>query len=325
MFRASVGFALFCLSGALHAQPSTDQILTKMGFSAVEKRRVLDGDFVTTKIGAVSERDLSFSVAFLVKISPQALSEQVLAGAHVADDGQVRAYGLLSGPGSLTDFSELRITEDEARALSQSEPGDDSNYSAGELALFNALRGKAMQAVQEQLRQVLLARYQSYRASGLGGIAPYARDGGRVSDVASDLTKAVRSMTALQEHMPELHRVLLDYPRAKSPEIRQSFRWVKSIIRGRPTYALAHVLAASDGDVRAVVRREFYVSAGYNAQQVVAGFLPVAGGTVVLYMSHAFTDQVTGAGGSLKRTIGSRVMADQLKEIFENSRKRIER
>jgi hypothetical protein len=73
------------------------------------------------------------------------------------------------------------------------------------------------------------------------------------------------------------------------------------------------------------VRREFYVSAGYNAQQVVAGFLPAAGSTVVLYMSHAFTDQVTGVGGAVKRNIGSRIMADQLKAIFENSRKRIER
>jgi len=322
----SAGLAsVLCFSGALHAQPSTDQILAEMGFSALEKRRVLEGEFVTAQIGAVSERDLSFSVAFLVKISPQALSEQVLAGAHVADDAQVRACGLLSGTGSVTDFSELRLAEDEARALSNAQPGDATNYSAGELASLKVLRGHPTQAVEAQLRRTLLERYQSYRASGLAGIAPYARRGGAANNLASDMTKAVQSMVALKEHMPELYAVLLDYPRTTSPAIRQSFRWVKSIIRGRPTYALAHVLAASDGEARAVVRREFYVSAGYNGQQVVAGFLPVAGGTVVLYMSHAFTDQVAGAGGSVKRNIGSRVMADQLKKIFENSRKRIER
>jgi hypothetical protein len=42
-------------------------------------------------------------------------------------------------------------------------------------------------------------------------------------------------------------------------------------------------------------------------------------------MSHAFTDQVAGSGGSIKRGIGTRVMASQMKEIFETSRKRIER
>jgi hypothetical protein len=58
-------------------------------------------------------------------------------------------------------------------------------------------------------------------------------------------------------------------------------------------------LVASDGGARAVVCRTFYVSTGYNAEQSVASLLPVAGGTVVLYMTHAFTDQVAGSGGSV--------------------------
>jgi len=46
---------------------------------------------------------------------------------------------------------------------------------------------------------------------------------------------------------------------------------------------------------------------------------------LVLCMSHAFTDQVAGSGSSMKRSIGSRAMASQMKEIFERGRKRIER
>jgi len=46
--------------------------------------------------------------------------------------------------------------------------------------------------------------------------------------------------------------------------------------------------------------------------------------TIAAFASHAFTDQVAGTGGSLKRSIGSRVMADQMKEIFDRGRKRIE-
>jgi hypothetical protein len=296
-----------------------------MGFSAAEQRRVLDGEFVTAKLGGVSERDLAYAVAFLVKSSPETLSEQVLDGTRVADDAQVRAYGALSGPGALKDFSALQITDDEARALSSVEPDGATNFSAGEYASFNALRGQPTQAVQEQLRRTLLTRYQSYQTSGIAGIAPYVRARGGSADVAPDLTNAVRSMVAVQRHLPELYAVLLDYPRAPAPTIRQSFRWVKSIIRDRPTYVLDHILVASDGGARAVVRRTFYVSTGYNAEQSVAGLLPVAGGTVVLYMTHAFTDQVAGSGGSVKRSIGSRVMADKMREIFETARKRIDR
>jgi hypothetical protein len=74
-----------------------------------------------------------------------------------------------------------------------------------------------------------------------------------------------------------------------------------------------------------VARREYYVSTAYNAEQSLAGFLPVEGGTIVVYMSHVFTGQVAGTGGSFKRVIGSRVMADQMKEIFDRGRRKIER
>jgi hypothetical protein len=54
----------------------------------------------------------------------------------------------------------------------------------------------------------------------------------------------------------------------------------------------------------------------------VAGFLPVQEGTVVVSNVHAFTDQVTGFGGSMKRSIGSRVMASKMKELYEAERDR---
>jgi hypothetical protein len=172
---------------------------------------------------------------------------------------------------------------------------------------------------------MLLARYAAYRESGLAGIAPYARGGGVVADVAPDLTKAVQSATALQKHVPALYAALLDYPRSMPAGMQESFLWMKAVIRGKPTYVLAQVLSAGDGEARAVVRREFYVSTGYNSEQSAAGLLPVAGGTVVVCLTHAFTDQVAGSGGTMKRSIGSRVMATQMQEIFEKGRKRIER
>jgi hypothetical protein len=307
------------------AQQSADQVLAELGFSTAERQRVLKGEFVTAKIGAVSERDLSFAVAFLVKAPPEALSKRVVEGALLSADLQVQAYGKLSVPGSLADFSGLHITTEEAHTLSSAGPGDGMNGSAGEHASLKAKHGASTEAVREQLQQMLLARYQSYRSSGLAGIAPYDRGAGGLADVSSDLKKASQSATALQQNMPALYAVLFDYPRATLPGMHESFLWVKSVIRDKPTYVLAHIFAAGDGEARAVVRREFYVSTGYNAEQSVAGFLPVAGGTVVLCMSHAFTDQVAGSGGSVKRGIGSRVMAGQMKEIFERGRKRIER
>jgi len=316
--------ASLALAGAVHATPTADQVLTELGFSADERQRVLKGEFVNAKIGAVSDRDLSFAVAFLVKASPDELSKRVVEGALLAADPQVKEHGKLSPAGRLEDFSGLSIADGEARALAAAEPGDGMNRSTAEHAAFKALRGADVPDVREQLQRMLLARYQAYRAAGLSGIAPYDRGGGKTSDVASDLTKASRSATALQENMPSLYKVLFDYPKATLPGMQENFLWMKSVIRDKPTYVLAHLFAAGDGEARAVVRREFYVSAGYNAEQSAAGFMPVPGGTIVMCMSHAFTDQVAGSGGAMKRSIGSRVMAGQMKDIFEKGRKSIE-
>lgn len=317
---AAGGLSLFCLVNVAQAQPSADQVLTDAGLAADDKQSVLSGQFVSVSVGAVSERDLSFAIAFLIKTSPESLSKQIVGGELVTADAQVKAYGGLTGTGSLADFAKLSITSDEAKALTSAQAGDALNLSTSEIAAFKALAGGTTQAIQDQLRRMLLARYQAYRASGLAGIAPYDRGSGRTADPASDLRKASQAAQGLQKYLPGFQKVLLNYPQATLPGMQQNFFWLKSLIEGKTTYILTHVLVASDGTARAIARREYYASTSYNAEQSVAGFLPVQGGTVVVSTSHAFTDQVTGFGGSMKRSIGSKVMASKMKEIFEAGR-----
>ena len=315
--------ALLCLTSAARAQPSADQVLADFGVSAEDKQRVLNGEFVTADASTVSDRDLAVSLVFLVKTSPDALSKQIMAGNLVTADSQVQSFGALKSPGSLEDLAGLQISADEAKALSSAQAGGALNLAKSEMAAFNAVPGGAQQAIRQQLRQMLLARYQAYRASGLAGILPYARGGGSDSDLASDLRKASQAAKGLEKYLPKFQAVLLGYPQATVPGMQENFLWIKYNIQGKPTYVLQHVLAAADGAARAVVQRQYYASTGYNGEQAVAGFLPVQGGTIVVYSSHAFTDQVAGFGGSMKRGIGSRVMAGQLKKMFESGRTKI--
>ena len=320
--RALAVAGLLCLANTARAQPSADQILTDAGLSAGDKQSVLSGQFVNVSVAGVSDRDLAFAIAFMVKTSPEALSKQIVGGELITADAQVKAYGALTGAGSLADLAKLTITGDEAKALTGAQAGEALNLSTAEIAAFKALAGGTTQAVQQQLRRMLLARYQAYRASGLAGIAPYDRGSGRTSDTASDLRKAAEATRGLQKYLPAFQKVLLNYPQATLPGMQENFFWLKSLIEGKTTYILTHVLVASDGAARAVARREYYASTGYNAEQSVGGFLPVQGGTVVISTSHAFTDQVTGFGGSMKRGIGSKIMASKMKEIYEAGREK---
>ena len=107
-----------------HAQPSADQVLSDMHLSAGDRRKVLGGEFVTAEVPSVSERDLSFAIAFLVKTAPASLGKQVMSGNLVTADSQVQSWGELKGTGSAADFAKLKLTSDEARALSNAKPGD---------------------------------------------------------------------------------------------------------------------------------------------------------------------------------------------------------
>jgi hypothetical protein len=327
--RRAAGVSLLAVLAAagapLRAQATADGVMKEMGLSESERKHVLEGEFVTVKTETVSERDLTFAIAFLVKASPEDLRARVVTGKLITADPQVQAYGTLSGEGTAGDLATLTITDEEARALTGDVAGGATNFSAEERAAFAALKGAPTPAVLDRLRQTLLARYRAYRAGGSGGIAPYDRGGGRSADLSADLSRATDSARLLKTLMPAFHATLAGYPKAPLPGMQEAFFWLKSIIRGKATYVLAQVLGAADGDGRAVVRREFYASAAYNGEQSVAGFLPVAQGTVVVCLSHAFSDQVAGAGGSTKRSIGSHIMAGQMKDVFAAGRKTLEK
>lgn len=313
---ALVAASLGSVASAADGPPPADQLLSDMGLSAGDKQRVLAGEFVTGSAEAVSDRDLAFSIAFLAKTSPDALSKKIVAGELVTADAQVQAFGAWKDPGSLADVAGLKISADSAKALAGAQPGSALNLSTPEIAAFK----QSPQDIPKQLQSMLLARYQAYRASGLAGIAPYDRGDGQTSDLASDLRKASQAARGLQKYLPGFHAVLLDYPKATLPGMQQTFYWLRYVIQGKETFVLTHILAAADGPARVVAQRQYYVSTGYNGEQAVAGFLPVQGGTVVVYSGHAFTDQVAGAGGSMKRGIGRRVMASKMKEIFDAGR-----
>jgi hypothetical protein len=306
-----------------HAQPSAEQVLTDLGLSASDRQRVLREEFVTADVAAASERDLSFAIAFLVKTSPAALGKRVLGGDLVTADAQVQAMGEIKGAGNPADFAGLKVSGKEAKSLAAVKAGDAFNFSAAEIAALAAVRGGAEAVLQQTRHKILLGRYQAYRTAGLAGIAPYDRGGGRTTDHAADLRRAGEASTGLKKYLPAFHAALLDYPKAAMPGMQERFFWVKSLIEGKTTYILSHMMGAADGAAYALVRRQYYANTNYNGGQLVAGFLPVATGTVAVITSHAFTDQVTGMGGSMKRSLGSSIMAKKMREIFEAGRRKV--
>jgi hypothetical protein len=325
---ASCAAALLCLAAApARSQlPAAETLLADLGLAPDEIAQVKAGQLVHHSVAAASERELTTGLAFQVATPPAQLVKNLAQDLLDSVDPNVTAFGVVSTPGSAADFAKLTLSPNaqaRAQAYVRAKPGGDLNLSAQEIAALGALgSGAAPAAVETKVRDLLLERVQTYRARGLAGLAPYARDGGTRSP-GDELRTATQASKKLAQYAPAAYQLLLSYPDARPPGTEEVIRWSQFEGHGVPTIALTQVLIVPDGEARVALQRQFYASTGYNAEQAIAAFLPAAGGTVVVYANRTSTDQITGFGGSAKRSIGSKLLASQLEDLFQKARARV--
>ena len=305
--------------GAAHAiDPQT--VLDALGFPADTRARVDAGRFVEVPLPTRSDRDLNVGIAFAVAgRSPATLARTVREEKRVLQaDPNVGAYGDVHGDGTAADLARLTLTPAQQKAFASPAPGEDLNVSRDEIAVLRAAGGDA-RAVEAAVHALLLARHRAYRAKGLAGIAPYARAKSSTS-AGDDLAAVNRGARETGIVSTKLYDLVDHYPDDRPPDFAESFYWVQLRAHGEDTIALEHVFQATYDAAAVLVQRQYYVSTGYNAEQAIAAFLPVADGTLVVYTNHTSTDQVAGLGGAAKRTIGRSVMARQLEQLFAATR-----
>jgi len=306
------------------ALPDAEELLEMMGLSSAEKQQVLGGEFVTLSPKSTSERELATAMAFIVKTPPAALLEDLKKNLVSGVDPDSIASGKITGDGSLADFAAMSLGSDakkQAKIFLSAKPGEDLNLSQTEIAAFQALakQGADEKAVEDQIRKLLLARFQAYHSGGLDGIEPYDR-GDKQTPVGGDLRRAVEAAKIVQKNAPSFYDALLNYPKPHPAGLEEDFGWTHYIAHGTPVFLLTHRLWMPDGDAWVVSQRQFYVTGSYNCVQAIAGLLPVNGGTLVVYVNRTSTDQVTGFGSSTKRTLGTKVMSSQIRDLFEKAK-----
>lgn len=304
---------------------TVDQVMEDLNLPADTAERIRSGEMAHSDPTESSEREMAVGLTFLVQ---QPLAEVLRAFRATVDlkaDPQLSTSVPIRGPGTLADFASLVLDPDgvpEAKRYITAHAGDTLNLSAEEIQTFNGLAaadGDPKARVEDQLKRLLLDRYQAYLTNGLNGVAPYARGSGP-REPSEELRRATQSSRILKLHAPALQQVLLSYPAVKPAGLEEHFYWLCYNLDGRPNYTLRQRMALAVGEVFATADREFYVSHGYNTSQAIAGLIPVPEGTLVVYQSRVSTDQVAGFASSMKKGIGRSVMAKQLTDIFERSR-----
>jgi len=282
--------------------PTVDELLGYLHVDKAEHANLLKGKILSTNLAEGSQKELAIGIVMFVPAPVEKLVEFVRSGRWFTSDRDIIAVGELKEPVTADSFPGVAAGQ--------------SNLSAAEA---RALRSG------ESFRQLMLHRFEAYRQRGLAGIEPYDRGGGKVARPGAELQGALQESELLARYFPELYQALQTYPREQPADIGHRYFWINQKVEGRPTFILTHRIALERPEGSFMAEREFYVGHSYNSLFLLAGCLPVAGGSVVFYSNHTFTDQVAGFGSGMRHAIGRNQMRDEIVKNFEQIRATVTR
>ena len=297
---------LASVSGA--ETPTVEELLAYLRIDKAERANLFNGKILSTPVTEGTDKELAVGIVMFVPAPMEALEEFVKTGKLLATDPDVIAFGELPESPSVAVFKGLSGEG----SISDVRPGAKFNLDSSEI--------RELKTREQTYQGLLLRRYQAYCARGLSGIAPYDRGGGKFSKPADELTTALKESTLLAEHFPELHRALLDYPQHQPNGVTSRFFWVNQRVENRPTFILTHRLSYVRPEGAFMAERQYYVGHSYNSLQILAGCLPVSGGSIVFYSNHTSTDQVAGLASGMRHTLGRNQMRQEITKNFEQIR-----
>ena len=310
--------------------PSVEEVMTRLGYTAQDKKALLSGKIVSTDVKRTRDDQLIAAVAVVLPVPIASLAEGPKQGRNIERDSGVLAFGALSeaaGAEQLGDVSYAATEMDEVKRLLKVKPSDTFNLSSEEIAVLRAGLGKldgkdraTAEAVSKAYREVLAGRLSAYLDKGLDGIAPYDH-GGKTFSPAKELRAVYKQAEPfLSEYFPGFKEALAEFPKGQSSDITSRIYWMKRAVEGRPAFILAHQMVEAGDDYVLMSHRQFFVGHTYDSLQVVALALPVQGGSAVFYVNSAFTDKVTGFFSGVAHSVGQGRMKDDLTKYFETVR-----
>jgi hypothetical protein len=305
--------------------PDVQKAMDLLGFTADEKATIASGKTVVRQSPEESN-ELVVSLARVVPRPIDQLIEGVRSGKLLRAGLDVLAVGEIDTKKPLAEsFKTAAYGADEGKeidGLLATEPGSQFNLSDDEIKRFEKLKGqfgsggckndpKCTAAVTTEYQAILTARMQAYMDGGLAKVAPYSRGKGKLATPGTELGTSLTQARVFSELFPATFKSVQAYP-AGTPDSEDHYYWIRMKIQDRPTFILSHrrLFTGTGGVI--TFERQFYVGQSYNSLQILAGGVPDGAGTFLFYSNRTFTDQVAGAGQSMRHGIGRKFMVNAI-------------
>ncbi len=311
-----------------------EQAMKYLGFDKSHKQSLLKGKILSTgmpEMETLREELAVAAVMLVVKASMGKVVSAYLDGESFRQNSDIIEYKMIrdtakGGVQAEADFTSISFTEKESsevKKLLGFKGGSAFNLSKDEISQIRTIdkkHPKVREKVSPIYRRILLERYRSYFQQGLEGVEPYDRGGKKRASPRRELTVAISSAKLLENHFPDFYAALLKYPETVETGSKDEFYWFKTKMDGRPIFELAHYLGDIKSHYAIIAELKFYVGHTYNSMLTLIGCVPYEGGTMVFLTNRTFTNQVSGFGSSLKRSIGRRKIEDAIVDHFKKLR-----
>jgi hypothetical protein len=246
---------------------------------------------------------------------------------------QVRAIGLFSDPPHIDDLSDLALDYEDLEAIRRCRPGRCELKLSGEemteLARAAASADDWRPVVQDAYRRVVLARVESYLASGYRDALPYA-DQREPASPGDEFGVLLDRSPFLAERLPHLTQHLRQFPGGPAAGVESFLYWSKETLGGKPMVIVSHVFISEqehpDLPEAVVVSRHVYANhymTGSLAMTAVASGRQSTRGHLI-YLNRSRVDVLGGVFGRITRLFIERRLRAEAAEVVEGLRTRLE-
>ncbi|WP_262964207.1 hypothetical protein [Methylobacter psychrophilus] len=321
---AFMGLSISMVSPVFSANmPDSITLIQQLGIKQQDLASLDQGEIVFFNVPGSSENELTTGAAMYLPVESSKIIELIKREDLQSMDTAVIAAGVIPLQATQDAFKgfAFRTGSDDAEDFLAATPGSQFNLSTQEYQIIRAINTALPDAASEVYRKILWQRWQSYRKTGLMGVATYDRGDGAEANPGQELQTAALEDKVLAHYFSELFKAWLNYPVAFPMGVEEAFFWSNREIQGSPTAILVHRVMLSERGGYLILTRQFYAGHSFNSNQLVVVCLPYRNGSLVFYENRNFTDQVTGFGSVLKHVIGNSMAQSEISKLLKNLRK----
>ena len=245
-------------------RPPDAYLTGSVHLSAADRRTLLSGKPVTKLLESDASKEVGVFGAVWIPGAPHEYVALVRDIERFEQGDAFRVTKRISNPPELDDFAALEIPDEDLADLKDCRVGR-CEFKLGADALdllrsqvkWNQPSTKA--DVTAIVRRLALEYVTGYLDGGNEKLAVY-RDKDRPTFVANEFRSMIEDLPPLDQHLPDMKRYLLEYPRVTLPDSTDFLYWQETQFGLKSTIRISHVVIQERPEQTVVASKMLYAS-----------------------------------------------------------------